>query len=89
LESFLGFKIAKEGVLPDRKRFDFFLLINGYKLIIELKIGSIEKLPYAISQAEDYKESVGADEVIVIIYPNEARIGVTQPKDFRDVACGP
>jgi len=86
LESFLGSKIAREGVLPNRKKFDFFLFLNDYKVIIELKIGGFEKLPYAISQAESYKEKVGADGVIAIVYPDEARRVVTRPEEVRDIA---
>jgi len=86
LSSFLGCKIASEGVLPDRKQFDFFLLLDSFKIIIELKIGGFDKLPYAISQGESYKDRVGADGIIAIVYPNEARKDVTRPEDVIDVA---
>lgn len=81
LESFLGCKIAREGMLPDRKQFDFFLLLDDLKIIIELKVGGFEKLPTAISQGEDYKDIVGADGIIAIVYPEEARKEVTRPED--------
>jgi len=88
LESFLGCKIAREGILQDRKQFDFFLILDSSKVVVELKIGGFEKLPLAIAQAEDYKESIGADGIIAIVYPNEARKTVTKPEDVRDIALG-
>ncbi len=88
LESFLGCKIAREGILQDRKQFDFFLILDSSKVVVELKIGGFEKLPLAIAQAEDYKESIGADGIIAIVYPNEARKTVTNPEDVRDIALG-
>lgn len=86
LEGFLGCKIAREGILQDRKQFDFFLVLDGSKIIVELKVGGLQKLPYAIAQAEGYKESVGADGIVAIVYPEEARRKVTKPEDVRDIA---
>jgi hypothetical protein len=88
LEGFLGCKIAREGILPDRKQFDFFLLLDGSRIVVELKIGGFQKLPLAIAQAEDYKERIGADGVIAVVYPDEARKEVTKPEDVRDIALG-
>ena len=88
LESFLGCKIAREGILPDRKQFDFFLILDGSKIVVELKIGGFQKLPLAIAQAEDYKERIGADGIIAVVYPEEARKEVTKPEDVRDIALG-
>jgi tRNA1(Val) A37 N6-methylase TrmN6 len=88
LERLLGSEIAKEGVLPDRTQFDFFLILNGYKIIVELKIGGLQKLPLAIAQAEEYKEKINASGIIVIIYPDETRKIVTRPEDVREIAEG-
>ena len=88
LESLLGCKIAREGILQDRKQFDFFLILDGSKVVVELKIGGVEKLPLAIAQAEQYKESIGAAGIIAISYPEEARKEVTKPEDVRDIALG-
>ena len=88
LESFLGCKIAREGILSDRKQFDFFLVFDGSKIVVELKIGGFQKLPLAIAQADDYKEKIGADGIIAIVYPDEARKVVTKPEDVRDIALG-
>ncbi len=88
LESFLGCKIAREGILQDRKQFDFFLFLDNSKVVVELKIGGFQKLPLAITQAYDYKERIGADGIIAIVYPDEARREVTRPEDVRDIALG-
>lgn len=88
LERLLGSQIAKEGILPDRTQFDFFLILNGYKIIVELKIGGLQKLPLAIAQAEEYKDKINASGIIVIIYPEEARKIVTKPEDVREIAEG-
>ena len=86
LQSLLGCEVASEGVLADKKQFDFFLIVNGYKIIVELKIGGLQKLPGAIAQAEEYKEKIGAAGVIVIVYPEEARKDVTKPEDVALIA---
>jgi len=86
LEKFLGCKIASEGFLPGKKQFDFFLILDGVKIIIELKIGGIEKLPSAIAQAEEYKEQVGANGIIAIVYPNEVKQTVTKAEDVELLA---
>jgi hypothetical protein len=88
LESFLGCKIAREGILQDRKQFDFFVILDSLKIVVELKIGGFQKLPVAIAQAEDYKERIGADGIVAIVYPDEARKEVTRPDDVRDIALG-
>jgi hypothetical protein len=88
LESFLGCKIAREGILQDRKQFDFFVILDNLKIIVELKIGGFQKLPVAIAQAEDYKERIGADGIIAVVYPDEARKEVTRPDDVTDIALG-
>jgi len=88
LEGFLGCKIAREGILPDRSQFDFFLFLDSSKVVVELKIGGFQKLPIAIAQAEDYKEKIGADGIIAVVYPDEARKEVTKPEDVRDIALG-
>jgi len=88
LESFLGCKIAREGILQDRKQFDFFLILDTSKVIVELEIGGFQKLPIAIAQAEDYKERIGAEGIIAIVYPDEARKEVTRPEDVKDIALG-
>jgi type I restriction-modification system DNA methylase subunit len=86
-EGFLGCKIASEGILPERKQFDFFLILDGSRIVVELKIG-FEKLNSAIVQAEEYKEQLKADGIIAIAYPNQARQTVTRPEDVRDIALG-
>lgn len=88
LEGFLGCKIAREGILADRKQFDFFLILDSSKIVVELEIGGFQKLPVAIAQADDYKEKIGADGIIAIVYPDEARKTVTKPEDVRDIALG-
>jgi hypothetical protein len=88
LEGFLGCKIAREGILPDRTQFDFFLILDGSRIVVELKIGGFQKLPVAIAQAENYKERIGADGIIAVVYPDEARKNVTKPEDVRDIALG-
>src|SRR3972149_7818056 len=86
-ESFIGSKIASEGVLPGQKQFDFFLTLGDYKVIVELKIG-FEKLNSAIVQAEAYKEQLKADGIIAIAYPQQARQTVNRPEDVREIAVG-
>ena len=86
LEKFLGCKIASEGVLSGKKQFDFFLILDGIKVIVELKIGGLEKLASAIAQAEEYKEKVSADGIIVIVYPIEARQTVSKPEEVEYLA---
>lgn len=86
LEGLLGCKIAREGVLQDRTRFDFYLIMQDLRIIVELKIGGAEKLPMAIAQAEEYKEKMNAQGAIVIIYPERARQEATRPEDVRDLA---
>lgn len=86
LESLLGCKIAREGILPGRKQFDFFLILDHSRIIAELEIGGLQKLPIAIVQADEYRQQVDADGVIAIIYPEEARKEVTKPEDVRDIA---
>jgi hypothetical protein len=84
---FLGCKIASEGILPERKQFDFFLILDGYRIVVELKIG-FDKLNSAIVQAEGYKEQLKADGIIAIAYPHQAKQTVTRPEDVRDIALG-
>ncbi len=84
-EGFLGCKIASEGILPERKQFDFFLILDGSRIVVELKIG-FEKLNAAIVQAEQYKEQLKADGIIAVAYPQQARQTVTRPEDIRDIA---
>ncbi|MFC1870153.1 class I SAM-dependent DNA methyltransferase [Chloroflexota bacterium] len=86
-EGFLGCKIASEGILPERKQFDFFLILDGLRIVVELKIG-FEKLNSAIVQAEEYKEQLRADGIIAIAYPQQAKQTVTRPEDVRDIALG-
>ena len=86
-EGFLGCKIASEGILPERKQFDFFLILDGSRIVVELKIG-FEKLNSAIVQAEEYKEQLRADGIIAIAYPQQAKQTVTRPEDVRDIALG-
>lgn len=87
LEGFLGCKIASEGILPERKQFDFFLILDGSRIIVELKIG-FDKLNSAIVQAEEYKEQLKADGIIAIAYPKESKQTVTRPEDVREIALG-
>lgn len=84
-EGFLGCKIASEGVLPERKQFDFFLILEDRRIIVELKIG-FEKLNSAIVQAEEYREQLKADGIIAIAYPDQARQTVSRPEDVREIA---
>ena len=42
LETFLGCKVASEGVITDRKQFDFFCIIDSYKL--NSSIRSIDRI---------------------------------------------
>jgi len=42
----------------------------------------------AIAQVDDYKQRIGADGIIAIVYPDEARKRVTKPEDVRDIALG-
>jgi len=86
LEKSLNCRVATEGILPNQKRFDFFLLLGEYKIVIELKVGGSEKLPYAISQGDRYRESVGAHGIIAIVYPEDARREVNRPEDVEDIA---
>jgi hypothetical protein len=86
-EGFLGCKIASEGILPERKQFDFFLILDGSRIVVELKIG-FEKLNSAIVQAEEYKEQLRADGIVAIAYPQQAKQTVTRPEDVRDIALG-
>lgn len=86
-EGFLGCKIASEGILPERKQFDFFLILDGLRIVVELKIG-FEKLNSAIVQADEYKEQLKADGIIAIAYPQQAKQTVTRPEDVRDIALG-
>jgi len=86
LESFLGCRIASEGILSSGGKFDFFLLLDDYKIVIELKVGGADKLPVAISQGETYKETVKADGIIAIVYTEDVRKAVTRPEDVRDIA---
>jgi hypothetical protein len=67
LESLLGCKIAREGILPGRKQFDFFLILDHSRIIAELEIGGLQKLPTAVVQADEYRQQVGADGIIAII----------------------
>ncbi|MFH1032306.1 MAG: N-6 DNA methylase [Chloroflexota bacterium] len=85
LQSFLGCQIASEGILADRKQFDFFIILEDYRIVVELKIG-FEKLNTAIVQAEEYREQLKADGIIAIAYPEEARQTVTRPEDVIDIA---
>jgi len=86
-EGFLGCKIASEGILPERRQFDFFLILDDSRIVIELKIG-FDKLNSAIVQAEEYKEQLKADGIIAIAYPKQAKQTVTRPEDVRDIALG-
>jgi len=86
LENFLGCKIAQQGLLPGRKQFDFFFTLDHSRVVIELEIGGWQKLPIAIAQADEYRETVSADGIIAIVYPEEARKEVTKPEDIRDIA---
>ncbi len=86
-EGFLGCKIASEGILPERKQFDFFLILGESRIVVELKIG-FDKLNSAIVQAEEYREQLKADGIIAIAYPQHARQTVTRPEDVRDIAIG-
>lgn len=85
LQSFLGCQIASEGILAERKQFDFFLILDGSRIVVELKIG-VEKLNSAIVQAEEYKEQLKADGIIAIAYPVTARQTVTKPEDVGEIA---
>ena len=51
LQKFLGCQVASEGILAERKQFDFFIILNGSRIVVELKVG-LEKLNSAIVQAE-------------------------------------
>jgi len=86
-EGFLGCKIASEGILPERKQFDFFLILDGSRIVVELKIG-FDKLNSAIVQAEGYKEQLKADGIIAIAYPQQAKQTVSRPEDVTDIALG-
>jgi hypothetical protein len=86
-ESLLGCKIASEGILPERRQFDFFLVLDGSRIVVELKIG-FDKLNSAIVQAEGYKEQLNADGIIAIAYPQQAKQVVSRPEDVRDIAIG-
>jgi len=86
LESFLGCKIAREGLLPGRKQFNFFLFLDHSRIVAELEIGGLQKLPVAIAQADEYRQQVNADGIIAIVYPEEARKEVTKPEDVKDIA---
>ena len=86
LERLLGCKIAREGVLPGGNKFDFFLILDHYRIIIELEIGGLWKLPVAMIQADEYRQQMNADGIIAIVYAEEARKEVTKPEDVADIA---
>lgn len=85
LQKFLGCQVASEGILAERKQFDFFIILNGSRIVVELKVG-IEKLNAAIVQADKYKEQLKADGIIAIAYPEDAKQTVTRPEDVGEIA---
>jgi len=87
LEGSLGLPIIQQGTTTGRKRFDFYFEIDGDRIVGELKIGGLQKLLEGIAQAEDYRDSMGASGVIVLVYPEEARKKViNRPEDIQEVA---
>jgi len=67
------------------EQLDILLIIENHKLVIELEIGkSWTQFAHGIAQAHSYKDHLGADGILTIMYPEEARrIAVTQEEIIK------
>lgn len=62
------------------EQFDILLHLEDHKLVIELKIGkSLAKFAKGVAQANAYKDHLGADGILTIMYPEDVRkIAISQ-----------
>lgn len=71
----LGGSILTQGSLRrPRRQFDLLLHLNGERFVVEMEIGEgWRKVVEGIVQANEYRERLNADGIIVIVYPPHIR----------------
>jgi len=67
------------------KRPDVILTIDDFRFVIELELGAPRKMLEAVAQGYEYAQRVGADGIIGLVYPEEARRTVATQQDVVDV----
>lgn len=81
-----GWKQVQETVLKEARKLDVHFYCDSVHLVLELEIGTERRLFEAIAQADSYRESTGADGIIAVVYPEEARMPIGYPQDATDIA---
>lgn len=67
------------------KKPDIVIKIEDYKIVLELKIGGSIKFIEAVTQGFDYAQSLDANGIIALIYPDSARRTVSNRQDVQDI----
>ncbi len=70
-------------VAKKRAQIDVTYLISGFRIVLELEIGSHRKLLEGIRQADGYREATQSAGTITIVYPEEARAEVENEEDVK------
>ncbi len=81
----LSGNIITQPLSTGRTQADIILAVGDHRIVIELEIGGSSKIVEALIQAENYKDSFGADGLLAIVYPESARRTVAEQTEVVQI----